>query len=297
MNATGEKLLYALVGLVVGAASTYVVMDFLHEKELDDIYGELDSLRGDAAAAALEEYQGGSDNVTHIHNHVPPVGLAPEDKIASGGAGDVVGARVVDRPDATKCTHNVSLTLPCDLCAEISVEDLMAEGFVAMCSHGNPIDEDCPECDGEVPVEDSHHVSAPWDIPDASIPTGPGGQPMDEEDILTEEKREAAALEAMAVEDAESVFKLPSIIPDNKVTQPTIMGRFNPEDGSFEINPKMSIKHPDLDEILENDALYPLFGEEAFDILMDSIKEPTPETLRMISIRNEVLHVDFVVQF
>lgn len=301
MNATGEKLLYALVGLLVGAASTYVVMDFLHEKELDDVYAELDGLREDAAEDALAEYAGTDGKVVSIHNHMPPNGLTPretEDKTRSGGAGGVIGDRVLDASGDTHCTHDVPLNRPCAACEEVVAEDETAEHFIPLCSHGFPVDKECLLCDGELPdpvaAENAHLVEAPWDT---GAPMGPGGVIADEEDIIAEDKIEAAALEALAIEDAtEDGF--PYIIKDNKVTQPTVIGKFNRDDGSFEIAKSMSIAHPDLDEIIENDALYPLIGDAAFDILMESLNEENaPDKLRTIAIHNTQLAVDFVVQY
>jgi hypothetical protein len=302
MSVTRQNLLYGFVGLFVGAAATYVVMDFLHEKELDDIYGELDGLREDAAADALEKYQGGS--ITSIHSHVPPTGL-PDHKIESGGVGDgeypsaIVGTRVCDEPGASRCTHDVPLNKPCLFCDEVTEQDAAAEHFIPNCAHGNPITVDCSACDAEtlpddVSIDEAHLVAHPWDS-DSSIPTTPGGQPADEEDFITEDQIEAATLEAMAIADANP--EMPTIIPDNKVTQPTIIGKFDRDTGAYEIVKSMSISHPDLDEVIENDALYALIGDEAFDQIMESLHHDAPEVLRTLAVRNTVLAVDFVIQY
>lgn len=85
------------------------------------------------------------------------------------------------------------------------------------------------------------------------------------------------------------------IIPNTEVGDRVVVGTYKHDTGALEIDEKMSVKN-DFDEIIENDALFSLINEEAYDILMSS--EPnTTSKVRVLAVRNGVINLDFAIVY
>jgi hypothetical protein len=244
-----RNLLFGLVGAVIGAGVTYVVMDRVHEKELDDIYAELDEMRETEAEKALAVYGGvfGEDEAeemlrTHNEESAPAVDnlrYIRGDKTDEGG----VGGEYI--PKSARLLASDSVTM----------DDVVA------------MDED-PDIASDIEALDED--DGPVVIIDAEL-----------EEVLDAELEE---IEEAAIH----------IIRNDEVSGRQVVGAYNHDDGSYEIVKALSTTSEHFDDILENDALYSLIGEEAFDILMSA--EPTDET-RLIAVRNNVINLDFVIRY
>ena len=233
----------------------------------------------------------------------------------SGVVGGIVGARICDSEDATSCTHDVSLDKPCALCAE-TAEQSAAGDAVKLCPHDIPVNMPCLICDGATedpdniipdhePVE-NEHLLYPHDDELKSIKGGKSYPAKVLHSIWSDPDQdqvaEDAALDEMQREDSgddtKPVIYTPVIyiISNSDPSHPQIMGTFNHDNGSYEIMPALSTTTEHFDDIIENDGLIPIFGEEAFDILMTPVDEGTTVGDHLV-VRNTLLNVDFIISY
>lgn len=84
------------------------------------------------------------------------------------------------------------------------------------------------------------------------------------------------------------------IIQNHEVSGRQVVGVYDHDTGSVEIAKMMSVPAESLDDIIENDMLYSLINEEAYDLLMNSEVEQEP---RIVCVRNNVLNLDFVITY
>jgi hypothetical protein len=88
------------------------------------------------------------------------------------------------------------------------------------------------------------------------------------------------------------------IIDNSEVSGRMVVGTYNHGDGSVEINKSMSAGDANqFDDIVENDQLYALLNEEAYDILMNSDELEDEGEVRLLSVRNNILNLDFVIRY
>jgi hypothetical protein len=95
-----------------------------------------------------------------------------------------------------------------------------------------------------------------------------------------------------------NIFSGIYIIPNDQVSERMITGTYDHNDGSFEIDRSLSVGDAKtFDDIIENDALFSLLGEEPFDILMESTEPADIDKLNIIVVRNNVINLDFVIRY
>jgi len=242
MNPNTEKILYGVVGLAVGVIGTYFVMDYMQDKEIDDLYKQIEELEFNAIRSpytaekrtdvVLVDGKNGKDE-DHIPSFVPQPSRVNSlhkivgNKTESGGAGDSKKPRF----DAHEEDEVIYV-------APIDPED-------------EEVEEDALDPDGDSPTEED--VKAAFD------------------DIFIIEPRELG-------------------------DRARITAKYNHDDGSVEIQKSQSDKLglEDIEgDVIDNDTLYPLIGEKAYELLADS----KPNGKGVVCVRNNVLNVDFVITF
>lgn len=107
----------------------------------------------------------------------------------------------------------------------------------------------------------------------------------DEEDSDSEEDEE------MQVTDGYSGVY---IINNDEVTDRQVVFNYDHLNRSLELVKMLSVEAEKFDDIIENDAMFAMLNEEAYELLMNS--EPSTET-RIVCVRNNVLNLDFVVSY
>lgn len=251
-----------LIGAALGTIATYLIMDRLHSQEITELYGEMDEMN-DALIEAGVPFYGKDDSE-----------VAEEDS-------DTTDDKLVTLP---WCKEAVELALKTNR-RVLSGE--FPNGGVPL-TDDVEIDEDTLIVDGMAFSSNAHLVENLEYIPTDENQQGgivrgdqkDGETPEEDDDVRT------------------STYNGIFIIQNDQVTDRMVVGVYDHNDGSLEINKSLSIGDADqFDDIIENDALYSLINEEAYDILMNS-KEPADiDKLRVLAIRNNVINLDFVIRY
>jgi hypothetical protein len=88
------------------------------------------------------------------------------------------------------------------------------------------------------------------------------------------------------------------IIDNSEVSGRMVVGTYSHEDGSFEVNKSMSVGDAgQFDDVIDNEQLYSLIDEKAYGILMEADELDDKDEVRILSVRNNILNLDFVVRY
>lgn len=87
------------------------------------------------------------------------------------------------------------------------------------------------------------------------------------------------------------------IINPEDVTDRQVVCTYNHDDGSAEVAKMLSVESESFDDIIENDILYTLLADEAYDIIMNSDPLPEGADKRLICVRNTIINLDFVISY
>ena len=225
-----KMILSGVIGFLAGAITSYLVMEYIHDKEINQIYSELEST----------PYNGIDYAVTNNIMYDAAVTTFDKQKaiaIAELDKSNKKTQRIIYEQKYIVAGANDKLYE-----VEAGEYDYTEEKE----EEKDPLETDEVEEDGEMKVNDTY-----------------GG-----------------------------IY----VIPPTEVSARQVVCKYNHDDGSAEVVKMMSIKSEAFDDRIENDALYSLLNEEAYDILMNS-EPPTGKDRRMVCVRNNVINLDFVVSY
>jgi hypothetical protein len=230
---TSRDMLFCGIGAVIGSVATYFVMDYLFEKELDEIYGEMDDAAGKRVDILVENNAEITENII-VAQHTAAEMKNKADRIIN----DLYKRKNIE--GAERITTDAPEEL--EFSEEVFVNE---ENFM---EHEDLEDEDSEEEVDEMPVSQNIY---------------------------------------------DGIF----IIPSDQVSDRIVVGEYNHDNGSVVISTSMSTASDDFDDVIENDALYSIVNEEAYDTLMNADPLEPGQGARILAVRNNVINLDFVITY
>lgn len=258
---TPKELLYGVIGAVVGAVGTYFVTEYMHDKEIREIYADFNDARDDM------------DELVEVYT--------------GSAKGEVVD--LLDRENVRAGRRSVKSMSYAAMVEHGDAEVLWRDGVRYILFDGEMREFPEDDEDSETSTDDAGETYLKL-VAERTIDENVDGL-LVPADVLEDEGVEEGEDE---VTPSDAIF----IIPNEQLQAGSqVILTYNRDDGSAEVARSMSVDTPGFDDVIDTDDLATLIGEEAYRTLRRSRARKNPEDTRCICVRNNVLNLDFAISY
>ena len=266
---TRSNLLWGLGGAIVGAITTYFVMEYIYDKEMAEFYGEEDIVEDSP-----------EDDKKRVVDIADAEMYTPDQTRFNPDANDGQDEfdpflHVVSEEEHMEEDEAIVMEAIFLHEQEESEED-EDEHFIA--------DEDENEDDGSLQEEEMDEANSEENEDDGSLQEDE--EEMDEADSDQEDDEDMPSIDT---QNGIYMIDVAEVSPGRR-----IVARFDHDTCNIEISTVMSVKTTMFDEVIEELFIEELLGFEAYNTLMNA--EPSKKE-RMIAVRNNLINLDFAISY